>query len=78
MKLINILDKKIKYVAVIRHGERADAVDNYNFKFNISDPELTEKGMKQSYSIGQQLSQIFRENFKLKMVPNIEHASLQR
>jgi broad specificity phosphatase PhoE len=43
--------------AIIRHGERADLAGK-EIKLNISDPELTNRGIKQAYEAGIRLKEI--------------------
>jgi broad specificity phosphatase PhoE len=50
-----------KQIVIIRHGERIDCIDDKLSQavLHESDPELTELGLKQAFSIGEQLSQEF-------------------
>lgn len=41
-----------KIIVVMRHGERADMADGITQYFHTYDPELTEKGKKQSFEAG--------------------------
>jgi len=74
-----------KIVIVMRHAERSDMSYDGKSKFNIQDPEITDKGYKQAYCIGQQLSQILErlsfpdkgENLKLVCVSSPFARTLQ-
>jgi broad specificity phosphatase PhoE len=57
-------EKHFSTVIVMRHGERMDCVDENQQKFHKHDPELTEKGYKQAFSIGEQILFFLTENNK--------------
>lgn len=53
-----------KYIFILRHGERADAVENCDFnmlKCGKYDSELTENGKRQAYEVGNKIKQFLME-----------------
>jgi len=70
-KFSTIENNKEIIFAVIRHGERADLA-GIDIKLNKSDPELTDRGIKQSYEAGIRLNEILDslkpENKKIALI----------
>lgn len=54
--------RAINFGAVIRHGERADQVNEQHDVSNKVDPPLTEKGLDQAQQAGESLKVWFEEN----------------
>ena len=58
-------DSILKSIIVMRHGERIDCVDSKsNQLLSEYDPELTEKGIKQSKDIAKQIQKSLKKEIK--------------
>ena len=71
-------NKEHKYIIIMRHGERIDDIDfndisnnnndNYKSELDLYDPEITSKGISQSFSIANQLLKLFNINNNVKEI----------
>ena len=52
---------KIRFCFMVRHGERADCVDEDIYIKNLDDPPLTEHGIKQARETGEFLAKYLEE-----------------